>query len=158
MAAFRVIQGSPFPASIAPYFALLVRDCRATVNSGYRGTDAAAILHKHHKSTQAELYKNLPAGVANPPGFSSHELYSDGNKLFGVPRGHRLPAWRCGIDVNDQDVPGMIRAARARGWVLVQPYTSGAERHHLNFARQPRPKGPQTMARLVHLRATLPRS
>jgi hypothetical protein len=158
MTSLRVIQGSPFRAAIAPYYAILVKDTGATVNSGYRGVDAARILHKRGKHTQAELYATLPPGVANPPGFSSHEGFSDGNPIFHTPRGRRLAWWQDGIDVNDSDVPHMIHAARLRGWTLVQPYTSGAEVHHLNFARKPRPQGPRTMAKLIHLRATLPRS
>lgn len=153
---FRVIQGSPCNATVAPYFALLADDAHATINSLYRGQDAAAILHAHGKHTQAELYATLPPGVANPPGRSSHELRSDGVAYPG-PIGRPLPWWGQGIDVNDSDVPAMIAAARRRGWTLVQSYHSGAEVHHLNFARKPRPKGPRTLAKLVHLRATLPR-
>jgi hypothetical protein len=157
MSQFLVLQGCPFPASIAPYFALLAKDAGATVNSGYRGEDAAAILHRHGRHTQGELFRTLPAGVANPPGRSTHELRSDGVAYPG-PIGRHLPDWCQGIDVNDQDVPRMIAAARARGWTLVQSYHAGVERHHLNFARRPRPMGPRTIAKLVHLRLTLPKS
>jgi hypothetical protein len=153
---YRVIQGCPCNPTVAPYIALLVKDCGATVNSIYRGEDARAILHRHGKSTQAELYRTLPAGVANPPGRSSHELRSDG-RAFRGPVGRRLAWWEQGIDVNDADVPRMKRAARARGWELVQHYPSGAEFHHLNFARRPRAKGPRTLAKLIALRRSLPR-
>lgn len=154
---FRVIQGCPFPAAIAPYFAILVADTGTTVNSGYRGDDAASILHAHGRHTQREVFQTSPPGVANPPGYSSHELRSDGNAIYRVPRGQKIPDWQCGIDVNDGDVLRMIAAAKTRGWTLVRPYTAGVEFHHLVFARQPRPKGPKTMAKLIRLRATLPR-
>ncbi len=164
MAAWRVLQGCPCPASIAPYFALLDEDCRrhghpVTFNSINRSDAAASILHRHGKHTQREIHAAPnTAAISNPPGFSSHELRSDGNQIYRTPRGQAIPEWMQGIDVNDQDVGPMINAARARGWVLARPYTSGAEYHHLVFARKPRPKGPKTMAKLIHLRATLPRS
>lgn len=160
---FRILGGCPAPASIAPYFELLRQDCArhghpVTVNSIYRGEDARALLHRYGHHTQGEVYRTSPPGVANPPGYSSHELRSDGNSLYRVRRGGRLAEWQQGLDVNDRDVAHMIAAAKARGWRLVQPYKAGVEYHHLSFARRPRPKGPKTMARLVHLRATLPRS
>jgi hypothetical protein len=164
MPTWRVLQGCPCPASIAPYFALLADDCRkrgwpVTFNSINRSDAAAPILHRYGKRTQREIHADPTlAAISNPPGFSSHELRSDGNAIYHTPRGQLLPEWQQGIDVNDRDVPHMIAAAKARGWVLARPYASGAEYHHLVFARQPRPKGPKTMAKLIHLRATLPRS
>lgn len=153
---FRVINGCPVNATIAPYIALLVHDTGATVNSLYRGQDAEGILHAHGKHSQRELYATLPRGVANPPGRSTHELRSDGVAYPG-PVGRQLEWWQQGIDVNDRDVARMIRAARARGWDLAQPYKAGVEFHHLNFRSRPRPKGPRTLAKLIQLRATLPR-
>lgn len=164
MAAWRVLQGCPCPASIAPYFALLAEDCRkhghrVTFNSINRSDAAAPILHRYGKRTQREIHADPAlAAISNPPGFSSHELRSDGNAIYHTARGLPLPEWQQGIDVNDQDVGPMIAAARARGWTLARPYSSGAEFHHLVFARQPRPQGPRTRAKLVRLRLTLPRS
>jgi hypothetical protein len=154
--AFRVIQGSPCNAQAAPYFAVLVKDSGATVNSIDRSREAASILHAHGKHTQAEVFATSPPGVANPPGRSTHERRSDGVAYPG-PVGRRLQWWQQGIDVNDSDVHLMMVAAHARGWHLVQPYKAGVEFHHLNFARKPRPKGPRTMAKLIRIRATLPR-
>lgn len=160
---FRVLQGCPCPASIAPYFALLAEDCAkhgwpVTFNSIYRGDDAAALLHAHGKRTQREIHADPAlASISNPPGFSSHELRSDGNPIYHTRRGLPLPEWQQGIDVNDADVSRLIATARARGWTLARPYTSGAEFHHLVFAIQPRPQGPRTMVKLIRLRATLPR-
>jgi hypothetical protein len=157
---FRVIDSCPFPRSIAPYFAVLKQDVPGSfINSGYRGEDAKAILHAHGKHSQAEIFKSSPPGVANPPGYSSHELRSDGNPAYhGKARGQAIPEWQCGIDINDQFVSAWIGAARKRGWTLMRPYSSGVEFHHLIFSKQPRPQGPRTMAKLVHLRATLPKS
>jgi hypothetical protein len=156
MSNFRVIQGCPCNAMIAPYFALLVKDTGATVNSIYRGEDAAAILHRHGKHTQAELYRTLPAGTANPPGRSTHELKSDGVAYPRVPLGHGLEDWQEGIDVNDGDVGRMKARAAHYGWELKQPYKSGVEFHHLNFARRPTCKG-LLRVHIIQIRATLPR-
>lgn len=41
---FRVIQGCPINARLAPYIELLRQEAHATINSLYRGEDAAAIL------------------------------------------------------------------------------------------------------------------
>lgn len=155
MSNFRVIQGCPCNATIAPYFALLAKDTRATVNSIYRGDDAASILHAHGKHTQAELYRELPAGTANPPGRSTHELKSDAVAYSG-PIGRQLEWWQQGIDVNDDDVAHMKARAAHYGWDLKQPYTSGVEFHHLNFARQPTCKG-LLRVHIIQIRATLPR-
>lgn len=154
---FRVVQGCPVNASIAPYIALLAQDCGARINSLYRGEDAKHLLHRHGKHSQGELYATLPRGTANPPGRSTHELRSDGVAYPG-PIGRKLAWWQQGIDVNDRDVPRMKEAARRRGWELFQAYHAGVEFHHLNFARRPRAKGPRTLAKLIRLRATLPRS
>lgn len=155
--AFRVINGCPCNATVAAYFEILRQDTRAQVNSIYRGADAAHILHRHGRHTQAEIYRTSPPGVANPPGRSTHELRSDGSAYPG-PVGRPLAWWQQGLDCNDADVPHMIHAAKARGWVLHQPYGSGVERHHLNFARKPRPKGPRTVAKLIAARRRLPRT
>jgi hypothetical protein len=159
MADFRTIQGSPCNSLIAPYIAIVVNDARATVNSIYRGDDAAAILHRHGKHTQRELYAmflNGQGNPANPPGFSTHELRSDGS-AYPVPRGRALERWQQGFEVNDSDVREVIRQAARHGWQLWQPYPGSSEFHHLNFRVRPRPTV-HTVARIVRLRATLPRS
>lgn len=148
---FTVIQGCPCPAEIAPVFETLVRETGAHVNSIYRGEDAAAILHRNHHQTQAEIYATYPPGVANPPGRSTHELFSDG-VAYNVPQGHRLPAWCQGIDVNDGDVPAMIAAAKRHGWDLFQPYHAGVEFHHLNFRHEPKVKAAVKARHIVHRR------
>lgn len=162
MSAFRTIQGCPVHADIAPYIAICLLDCGAVVNSIYRGSDAAAILHRHGKHSQAELYQLFLDGAgnpANPPGFSSHELRSDG-VAYPVARGEPLAWWQQGFDVNDTDVERVIAAGARYGWQLHRPYSSGSEFHHLNFRIQPpRPRAATRLwARLWRLRATLPRS
>ncbi|MGH2878960.1 MAG: hypothetical protein ACRDK4_05050 [Solirubrobacteraceae bacterium] len=154
MSDFRVIQGCPCNPLIAPYFALLANEAKATVNSIYRGQDAAQILHAHGKHTQAEIHQMYPA-ISNPPGRSTHELRSDG-VAYGGPVGRPLEWWQQGIDVNDGDVEQMIHWARFHGWDLRQPYSRGVEFHHLNFHARPVPRG-ATRARIIWLRATLPR-
>lgn len=153
MSRFRVIQGCPCNPLIAPYFALLVAEARATVNSIYRGQDAAAVLHRHGKHTQAEIHATYP-GISNPPGRSTHELRGDG-VAYRTPVGAVLPWWCQGIDVNDGDVWPMIRAAARHGWELFQPYSRGVEYHHLNFRARPRPRGKDRL-RIILLRRRLP--
>lgn len=150
----RVIQGNPVNDAIAPYIEYLRRLSDATVNSLYRGQDAAAILHRHGKHTQAEIHLALP-GISNPPGRSTHELRSDGVAYAG-PVGRRLEWWQQGIDVNDSDVGRMKEHARRHGWELFQPYTRGVEFHHLNFRHRPVARGPLLRARLVVIRHSLP--
>jgi hypothetical protein len=154
---FRVIQGCPCNALLAPYIELLRRETGATVNSIYRGQDAAGILHKHGHHTQAEIYASSPPGVANPPGRSTHERRSDAVAYQG-PVGRGLAWWQQGLDVNDGDVPHLIAAAKRHGWELGQPYRSGVEFHHVNFCKPPQAKDAATRLKIVALRAALPRS
>jgi hypothetical protein len=153
---FRVIQGSPCNEWLAPYIELLRKKSGATINSIYRGQDAASILHRHGKHTQAEIHAMLPA-ISNPPGRSTHELRSDGVAYAG-PVGRQLAWWQQGIDVNDEDVTRMKLEASRLGWHLIQPYSRGVEFHHLNFSRRPWPQNVWNRANLIRIRATLPRS
>jgi len=158
---FRVVQGCPCPINIAPYIEIVTQDAKAMVNSIYRGADAERLLNAHGHSSQRQLYtgwiERRPGYLpANPPGFSTHELRSDGVAYPSVPRSAELPWWCQGFDVNDADVPHVKAAAARYGWEVWQPYSSGSEVHHLNFRRQPRPTR-RTAARIVRLRLTLPR-
>lgn len=155
---FRTVQGCPVGRNLAPYIAIVVNDAHATVNSIYRGKDAEALLNRHGKHSQAQLYAmylNGTGAPANQPGFSTHEQKSDG-VAYTVPHGHDLGWWQVGFDVNDSDVDRCITAARRFGWILHRPYPSGSEFHHLNFKVQPHPT-PRTALRILRLRATLPR-
>lgn len=157
MTNFRVIQGCPANEWIAPYIELLRRETGSTINSLYRGDDAAWILHRHGKHTQRELWNSLPRGQANPPGRSTHELRSDGVAYYG-PIGRHLDWWQQGIDVNDSNVSHMMEAARWHGWHLFQPYHAGVEFHHLNFGSRPRAHSLKTLRTLIQIRGQLPRS
>jgi hypothetical protein len=160
---FRVISGSPAGKNIAPYIALLAAEAHCPPTSLYRGHDAEAILHRHGKSSQRELYDGFRAGrpgflPANPPGYSTHEMHSDGVAYPNVPRGHRLPHWWMeGMDFDDSCVDKVIAAAKRHGWELFRPYPSGSEHHHVNFKREPKPRNLRMRLQLQRLRMTLPR-
>jgi hypothetical protein len=153
------VQQCPVYNDIGPYFAILANDTHAKVLSIYRGDDAARLLHKHGKHTQRELYTMFRDGKgnpANPPGYSTHELKSDGSAYKNIPRGKPLPWWCQGIDVNDADTTKMIAQAKRYGWILWRPYPTGNEYHHLNFKARPKPTR-ATLPRILRLRVTLPR-
>lgn len=131
---YAVIDGCPCPKPMYPILRKLKKETGCTYNSIYRGDDVAGILHRNGKRTQRELFEQLPPGVANPPDRGSHILRGDGTigKLFS-----KLPWWRCGIDINDWEVPAFIAAAKNHGWEVHQPYPSGSEFHHVNFRKKP---------------------
>jgi hypothetical protein len=156
---FRVIDGCPVPASVAPYVYLVLRRAGHTASSIYRGEDARKLLHAHGKQTQAEIHQALPH-ISNPPGLSQHELRSDGVGTPNVPRGGHLHEWQVGVDSGTNDVTAQAlteAAARGLGWKIRHPYRKGAEGHHWQFATRPKPKGLRQRARIIRLRATLPR-
>lgn len=160
MAHLCTVQGCAVLSDIGPYIALLANDAHANVRSIYRGDPAAALLHAHGKQTQRDLYwgyvDSRPGYLpANPPGFSTHELRSDGS-AYNVLRGSPLEWWQQGFDVDDTDTDRVIREAASHGWQVWRPYPAGSEFHHLNFRVRPRP-GPRTVARIIRLRRTLPR-
>jgi len=155
---FRLIDGCPCPESIAPYVYVVLREAGQSANSIYRGEDAAALLHRHGKHTQAEIYATYPPGVANPPGRSSHELRSDG-AAFPGPVGRRLEEWQIGVDSGSDSYPdreAIERAAAKHGWVVKHPYSAGVELHHWNFRLQPRPRNVFQAARISRIRHSLP--
>lgn len=157
---FRLIDGCPCPASIAPYVHIVLRDAGHTAASIYRGQDAKALLHAHGKRTQAEIHADPAlAAISNPAGRSMHELRSDAVAKPG-PVGRVLQEWEVGVDSGGDDEAArrrIVQAAAARGWVIYHPYSRGVEGHHWGFKRRPRPKGPKTLAKVIRLRATLPR-
>lgn len=132
---YAVIDGCPCPKPLYPILRKLKAETGCTYNSIYRGDDVAHILHANGKHTQAELFAELPPGVANPPDRGTHILRGDGvvGALFS-----KLPWWQCGIDINDSQVDEVIAAARRHGWKLYRPYPSGSEYHHVCLARKPR--------------------
>lgn len=155
---FRVIDGCPVPNGIAPYVYLVLRQAGQTAASIYRGEDAKTILHRHGKSTQAEIHRLLPA-ISNPPGFSQHELRSDGAGNPKVRRGGKLKPWQVGIDSGGNDGRSKIAiesAARHFGWRARHPYSRGVEGHHWCFARRPRPHGLRQWRLIRKTRQSLP--
>lgn len=155
---FRIVDGCPCPASIAPYVYLVLREAGQSASSIYRGSDAAALLHRRGKHTQAEIHRLMPT-ISNPPGRSQHELRSDGNANAG-PIGRQLEEWQVGVDsgTNDQAAQDRVTAAAHRlGWKVRHPYSRGVEGHHWCFAKQPKPRSIKQRARIIRLRATLPR-
>ncbi len=149
---FRMIDNRPCPERIAPYIAVITKG--STVNSIYRGSDAADLLHKYGAHTQREIHEMYP-GISNPEGESTHDGHK-GGAYPGRPT-DRAEWWMQGWDVNDGDVQRVIAAAGRRGWRVFRPYSRGAEFHHLNFAAPPRPQNIGQRIRLNLIRARLPR-
>lgn len=155
---FRVIDGCPCPASIAPYVYIVLEGAKQDANSIYRGEDAKSILHRHGKHTQEEIHRMFPA-ISNPAGRSQHELKSDGVGNAG-PVGRNLAEWQIGVDSGGDDHDSKMainRSAARNGWKTRHPYKRGVEGHHWCFALRPRPKNLKQRARIIKLRATLPR-
>lgn len=165
MSNFRVIDGCPCNPLIAPYFYIVLHRVGAIAESIYRGDDAAAILNRHGKHSQGQLFRAWERGEATKfgilgepdrPGTSTHELRSDAVAYTG-PIGRKLEWWQQGIDIDDAHVDAVIRVARdEHGWEMHRPYASGAEHHHVNFRSRPVARG-TTRLRVIQLRATLPR-
>jgi hypothetical protein len=172
MAHLVVLQGGICFNDIAPYFAVIAEDAKTpnTIQSIYRGTrdNAQALLNGFNppKHTQAQLYDATPAeraawgvlGQPNPPGHSTHELFSDAVAYPGVPNGHALDWWQQGIDVLVQDADHWIAVARYHGWQMHRPYPAGVEYHHLNFSAVPEPgrKDTPLWKRIMTYRHNLP--
>lgn len=161
---YRVLQECPVNSQIAPYFALLANEAKAVINSIDRGTssEATKLLHKYGKHTQAECIELYARGVpgfgpANPVDETTHCLRNDGVAYKNLPPKAHLEFWQQGIDIDDQFIDAMIRASVHHGWRLYQPYSSGAEFHHLNFVYRPLPKG-LDRARIIYWRGKLPKS
>jgi len=155
---YLIIDGCPCPYDVAAQIYRVLRKAGQTANSIYRGDDAATLLHAHGKRTQREIHADPAlAAISNPPGRSSHDLHGDG--VIGRP-GEHLATWQVGVDSGTDDpaaAAAIERAARAFGWIVHHPYSRGAERHHWNFKVQPKARNPLQAARLIAIRARLPR-
>lgn len=97
------------------------------------------VAETYGHQSQAALYAGFVAGrpgflPANPPGFSSHELRSDGTALFGE-RGRVLPWFQLGLDVSDDGT--LVRVLADLGVRATHPYNSAAEAHHVNVTGDP---------------------
>jgi hypothetical protein len=144
MANFVTINCCPVEDVFAPYLLIIQTKTGCTYASVYRGSDPGAAKYLTggapcYKHNQAWIYANYPPGVANPPGRSTHEKYSDGVAYLG-PIGRPLLWWQCGIDVDDAHVQAFIAAAREEGWTVTITYPGSAvEYHHVNFRLAPGP-------------------
>lgn len=116
------------------------------------------IIKEHNKQFgtnlhgQQYLYDNQGRSdfnPANPPSRTSHCLRSDGNPIYRnasgkwIAPGGRIPWYELGLDIADsgkrEDVRRFLRVAHRLGYHFVQPYSSGAERHHVTCAHSPIP-------------------
>jgi hypothetical protein len=156
---YLVVDGCPCPYDVAPYVYLVLRRASQSASSIYRGDDALALLHRHGRHTQREIYNDPAyAGKANPPGFSQHELFSDGIGNPRVRRGGKLEPWQVGVDSGGDDQASKDRVTRAAhhyGLHVKHPYNRGVEGHHWDFSRQPHPNRHLRKYKVIAVRARL---
>jgi lysozyme len=102
------------------------------------------VAEKFGKQSQAALWEGWNARKpgffpANPPGFSSHELRSDGHAFYG-PRGKAIPNYKLGIDAVHRlggDAHLVVSWLNRHGYEAKRPYAASSERHHFSFAKSP---------------------
>lgn len=121
--------------------ALLLTHCRRV---GWKGRLNSSdrrkgVAERYGHQSQAALYDGFRKGLsgfnpANPPGYSSHELRSDGSRLFGR-RGRKLDWFQMGLDV-DEDQSLQMRL-REMGVDARHPYDTASEAHHINVLHDP---------------------
>lgn len=131
------VTGTPTFRGIA----FVLEDAR---RHGWRGSLSSSdrrkgVAERFGKMSQAALYAGWIAGKigfnpANKPGRSTHELRSDGVAYRG-PVGRPLLWWQIGLDVTDSDK--LVPILRSLGYDVFRPYSSGSERHHINFRKSP---------------------
>lgn len=103
------------------------------------------VAERFGKLSQFALFEGFRLGKpgffpANPSGFSSHELRSDGNVFYG-PRGSAIPKYMLGIDAVDKpggDALAVVKWLNRHGYEATRPYGNKAsERHHFSFVKSP---------------------
>ncbi len=112
-----------------------------TVNSADR---RYGVAEKYGKQSQKALYDGYAAGKpgyfpANRPGFSAHELRSDGSPFYGR-RGAKIPRYKLGIDVVNRpggDARQLTQWLNDHGYGAKRPYSVNSERHHMSFTKSP---------------------
>lgn len=140
-----VVDKCPVPAELADEIQELKRLSGSVLSSCYRGHDAIDLLHANGKMSQKELFDGFRAGrpgfnPANPPGFSTHELRSDG-VAYPNGRGAALEYWQVGMDFTNS--AGVVSAAAKLGWTATITYPGNPrEGHHVNFRREPEASKP----------------
>jgi hypothetical protein len=143
MSRFVEVARCACPVELAPAVLQVMHATGSAPLSLYRGQhpEAAAILHRNGKATQADLVADPRRygvlGTPNRVGTSTHELRSDG-RAFPGPVGRRLDPIQCGQDWPDADVPSVLAVYRRLGCAPFQPYPGGTEHHHLCCTRPPR--------------------
>lgn len=104
------------------------------------------VAEKYGKSSQAALYDGFvhhrPGYFpANPPGYSSHELRSDGSAVYHAARGHQIPDYMLGIDATsvgeNNSCTQLVNWLNAHGYSATRPYHTGSEAHHFIFTKSP---------------------
>lgn len=140
-----VIDKCPVPAELADEIKELKRLSGSVLSSCYRGHDAINLLRANGKMSQKQLFDGFRAGKpgfnpANPPGFSTHELRSDGI-AYARARGSALDYWQVGMDFTNSGA--VVKAAAKLGWTATITYPGNPrEGHHVNFRREPRAAKP----------------
>ena len=114
------------------------RGARFVVTSADR---RKGVAEQYGKSSQAALYAAFQNGTgypANPPGRSSHELFSDGTAIYRQPAGAPISRRLLGIDAVDDGASNscdhLLAVLNSFGVKAVKPYSSGAEAHHFVIA------------------------
>jgi hypothetical protein len=97
------------------------------------GKMSQAALFRCSRNCTLDCHGNC--NPANPPGFSSHELKSDGNAVYG-PRGSSIPWYKLGIDADNAE--GLRAWLHGHGYEVVRPYPDGREAQHFSFVADPR--------------------
>lgn len=117
--------------------------CKFTVASGDR---RRGVAEKYGHQSQFALYqgwlRRRPGYFpANPPGFSSHELRSDGSRVYHAARGHKIPDFMLGIDATSHGESNscahLVHWLNTHGYHAVRPYSAGSEAHHFSFTKSP---------------------
>jgi lysozyme len=145
-----------------PIFWGLAKPLLRARQRGWQGTLSSAdrrpgVPERYGKKSQKTLFEcaqkakamgRCPAecgecNPANEPGFSSHELHSDGAAFGSRPRGAKLPWWELGLDVGGHTEA--LAHLKALGYDVRQTYPgSPSEAHHINFSADPGPLLPPT--------------
>jgi hypothetical protein len=112
------------------------------------------VAEKFGKQSQWALFegfrKRLPGFFpANAPGFSSHELKSDGHPFYGS-RGRSIPKYKLGIDAVNRpggDAKSVVSWLNRHGYRARRPYGTDSERHHFSFEKSPATNARKRLAR-----------
>jgi len=139
-------QGRPMYRAIAwALYDYQLHGGHLTVNSADRRDSVVRKFNAKYGtniSSQKFLFENQHRPgffPANPPGFSSHELRSDGNGFYG-PRGKAIPRYKLGIDAVQRpggDASAVVGWLNRHGYAATRPYNKHSERHHFSFRKSP---------------------